>query len=145
MFTYDNDDTDLIVSCNFNDINISDLDPHEIFKEGSTWTDCRLLYKQLFFCPFSPLAPSCSGKIAGIFWSSSSLFDDIAINEFLILNGNKNFKILACPLPSYAISPRKFHPTWRSNHNPDLFAEGLQRLGRNLRLRTLTVPPLNRV
>ena len=63
-----------------------------------------------FFVLFLLLRQVVQAKQAGIIWSSFSLFDDIAINEFLILNGNKNFKISACPLPSYAISPRKFHP-----------------------------------
>ena len=45
MFSYDKDNTDLIIACNFENINVSDLDPHEIFQEGSTWTDRKLLYK----------------------------------------------------------------------------------------------------
>ena len=45
MFLYDSDNTDLIIACNFADVNVGDLDPHEIFKVGSTWTDRKLLYK----------------------------------------------------------------------------------------------------
>ena len=67
MFTYDNNNTDLIVSCNFNDINISDLDPHEIFKEGSTWTDRRLLYKRLFFVLFLLLRQVVQAKQLAFF------------------------------------------------------------------------------
>ena len=45
MFTDDNSNTDLIVECNFDNINVGDLDPHDIFQEGSTWTDRKLLYE----------------------------------------------------------------------------------------------------
>ena len=45
MFSYDKDNTDLITACSFENINVSDLDPHEIFQEGSTWTDRKLLYE----------------------------------------------------------------------------------------------------
>ena len=45
MFSYNEDNSDIIISCSFEGINISDLDPHEIFHEGSTWADCKLLVK----------------------------------------------------------------------------------------------------
>ena len=45
MFTYDNDNSDLIIACNFENVNVADLDAHEIFQEGSTWSDRKLLYE----------------------------------------------------------------------------------------------------
>ena len=47
MFSYNKDNSDIIISCSFEGINISDLDPHEIFHEGSTWADLKLLYKTI--------------------------------------------------------------------------------------------------
>ena len=44
MFCYDEDNPEIILSCSFEGVNISDLDPHEIFQEGSTWADRNLLY-----------------------------------------------------------------------------------------------------
>ena len=44
MFCYDKDNPEIILSCSFEGVNISDLDPHEIFQEGSTWADRKLLY-----------------------------------------------------------------------------------------------------
>ena len=37
MFCYNEDDPDVIISCFFDGINIADLDPNEIFREGSAW------------------------------------------------------------------------------------------------------------
>ena len=47
MFYYDEDDPDVIISCSFDGINIADLDPNEKFREGSTWANCKLLYKPI--------------------------------------------------------------------------------------------------
>jgi len=47
MFSYNEDNSDIIISCSFEGINISDLDPHEIFHEGSTWADRKLLYETI--------------------------------------------------------------------------------------------------
>ena len=47
MFWYNEDDPDVIISCSFDGINIADLDPNEIFREGSTWANCKLLYKPI--------------------------------------------------------------------------------------------------
>ena len=44
MFCCDEDNPEIILSCSFEGVNISDLDPHEIFQEGSTWADRKLLY-----------------------------------------------------------------------------------------------------
>ena len=45
MFCYNEDNSDVIISCTFDGINIADLDPNEIMCEGSTWADHKLLYK----------------------------------------------------------------------------------------------------
>ena len=47
MFSYDNNNPNLIIACNSERANIADLDPHEIFQEGSTWTDLKLLYETI--------------------------------------------------------------------------------------------------
>ena len=44
MFCYDEDNPEIILSCSFEGVNISDLDPQEVFQEGSTWADRKLLY-----------------------------------------------------------------------------------------------------
>ena len=45
MFTYDKENSDLIIACNFDDVNVQDLDAHEIFQTESTWKDRKLLYE----------------------------------------------------------------------------------------------------
>ena len=45
MFSYNKHDNDIIISCNFDGLNIAGLDPNKIFREGSMWTDHRLLYE----------------------------------------------------------------------------------------------------
>ena len=47
MFSYDENNSDVIISCNFGGINIADLDTNEIFREDSTWADCQLLYETI--------------------------------------------------------------------------------------------------
>ena len=47
MFCYDEDDPDVIISCSFDGINIADLDPNKIFREGSAWADRKLLYETI--------------------------------------------------------------------------------------------------
>ena len=47
MFPYNENSFDVIIACNFEGINIADLDPNEIFCEGSTWADCKLLYETI--------------------------------------------------------------------------------------------------
>ena len=47
MFSYDNNNPKLIIACNFEGINIANIDPNEIFYEGSTWVDRKLLYETI--------------------------------------------------------------------------------------------------
>ena len=47
MFSYDNNNPKLIIACNFEGINIANIDPNKIFHEGSTWADCKLLYETI--------------------------------------------------------------------------------------------------
>ena len=47
MFSYNESDSDVIISCHFDGINVADLDPNEIFSEGSTWADRKLLYETI--------------------------------------------------------------------------------------------------
>ena len=45
MFSYDEDNPEIIMSCSFEGVNISEVDPNDIFQEGSTWADRKLLYE----------------------------------------------------------------------------------------------------
>ena len=47
MFSCDNNSPNLITACNYEGVNIADLDPHEIFHEGPTWADRKLLYETI--------------------------------------------------------------------------------------------------
>ena len=47
MFSYDNNNPKLIIACNFEGINIANIDPNKIFHEGSTWADRKLLYETI--------------------------------------------------------------------------------------------------
>ena len=47
MFSYDESNSDVIISCHFDGINVADLDPNEIFREDSTWADRKLLYETI--------------------------------------------------------------------------------------------------
>ena len=47
MFSYDESNSDVITSCHFDDINVTDLDPNEIFRVDSTWADRKLLYETI--------------------------------------------------------------------------------------------------
>ena len=44
MLSYDENNSDIIIGCNLEDTSIDDLDPHELFREGSTWSDHKFLY-----------------------------------------------------------------------------------------------------
>ena len=44
MFVYNEDDSDIIISCSFEGINIAELDPHEVFQVESKWADRTVLY-----------------------------------------------------------------------------------------------------
>ena len=44
---YDEENPDIIISCKFENLNVADLDPQEIFPENSTWADRRLLYETI--------------------------------------------------------------------------------------------------
>ena len=44
MISYDPNDNTLIVSCNFNSIDIDEIAPENIFKVESNWKDWSLLY-----------------------------------------------------------------------------------------------------
>ena len=44
MLCYDPDDDDLITACNFDNINIDEVNPETIFRVGAKWKDCFLLY-----------------------------------------------------------------------------------------------------
>ena len=44
MLSYDPEDDNLITSCNFENTNINDIDPVDIFKVESKWKDRSLLY-----------------------------------------------------------------------------------------------------
>ena len=37
MFVYNQDDSDIIMSCSFEGINLAELDPHEVFQVDSKW------------------------------------------------------------------------------------------------------------
>ena len=86
----------------------------------------------------------------GIFWSSLSLVEDILTICGALLRSNTEVQL---PVENFGmpfalfffIFPEKFHPTLCSYPKSGLFPEGLQQLGRNLHLRTWTVPPLKRV
>ena len=47
MFSYDEGNSDVIISCHFDGINVADLDPNEIFRKGSTWAGHKLLYETI--------------------------------------------------------------------------------------------------
>ena len=47
MFSYDESNSDVIISCHFDGLNVADLDPNEVFREGSTWADRKLLYETI--------------------------------------------------------------------------------------------------
>ena len=44
MFSYDENNPDMIVAYDLEGVNIAEIDPHELFREGSTWADRKLLY-----------------------------------------------------------------------------------------------------
>ena len=44
MLSYDKNNSDMIVACDLESVNIAEIDPHELFHEGSTWADRKLLY-----------------------------------------------------------------------------------------------------
>ena len=44
MFTYDDNDDTLITSCNFDRINVDEIEPENIFQVESKWKDWSLLY-----------------------------------------------------------------------------------------------------
>lgn len=44
MFVYNQDDSDIIMSCSFEGINLAELDPHEVFQVDSKWADRTVLY-----------------------------------------------------------------------------------------------------
>ena len=50
MLSYDPDDDNLITSCNFENININNIDPEDIFKVESKWKDRSLLYSMVQAC-----------------------------------------------------------------------------------------------
>ena len=45
MFSYDENNSDIISGYNLEDTKIDDIDPHKLFREGSTWADRNLLYE----------------------------------------------------------------------------------------------------
>lgn len=48
MFSYNKYDSKIIVLCHFDGLNVADLDPNEIFREGCfMWTDSKLIYKTI--------------------------------------------------------------------------------------------------
>ena len=47
MFSYDEHNSDVIIACNLVGINITELDPYELFCEGTTWADHKLLYETI--------------------------------------------------------------------------------------------------
>ena len=47
MFSNNENNSDIIIGCNFDNTNIADLDPHELFREGSTWADRKPLYETI--------------------------------------------------------------------------------------------------
>ena len=47
MFSYDENNSDVIISCQFDNINVEELDPNDIFRENSTWADRKLLYETI--------------------------------------------------------------------------------------------------
>ena len=44
IFSYNENNSNMIIDCNFECINITDLDPPDLFCEGSEWADNKLLY-----------------------------------------------------------------------------------------------------
>ena len=47
MFSYDESNPDIIVACDLEGVNLAEVDPHVLFREGSTWADRRLLYETI--------------------------------------------------------------------------------------------------
>ena len=47
MFSYDEHNSDVIIACSLEGINIAVVDPYELFCEGSTWADGKLLYETI--------------------------------------------------------------------------------------------------
>ena len=45
MLSYDENNSDIISGYNLEDTKIDDIDPHKLFREGSTWADRNLLYE----------------------------------------------------------------------------------------------------
>ena len=44
MFSYDENETDKIISCSFDNVNFEDITAQDIFKVESKWKDRSLLY-----------------------------------------------------------------------------------------------------
>ena len=47
MLSYAEENSDIIIACQFENINVADLDPNDIFRVNSTWADRKLLYETI--------------------------------------------------------------------------------------------------
>ena len=45
MFSYDENNSDIIIGCNVEDTNIADIDPNKLFRIGLIWANRKLLYE----------------------------------------------------------------------------------------------------
>ena len=63
MFSYDENNSDMIIACNLEGVNIAEIDPHELFCEGSTWANCKLLYETIkAYAAFSGWKPTLESR-----------------------------------------------------------------------------------
>ena len=47
MFSYNEENPDIIISCTFDGVKVEEIDVNDVFREGSIWADRKLLYETI--------------------------------------------------------------------------------------------------